>query len=105
EVGSLKHGALTFALLETGWSDDSPADNEPADEKVTLRELLQFARDEVPRMDRDGFKRSRKRKITARDVELVDPLETYKVQTPILLDFSKTKDELVLMRLKKKKQD
>lgn len=54
EAAKLGHGYLTYALVEEGLKRGA-ADREPRDERIDLREWLNFATDEVPRMQEENL--------------------------------------------------
>ncbi|MBX3148929.1 PQQ-binding-like beta-propeller repeat protein [Candidatus Obscuribacterales bacterium] len=102
EVSNLQHGLLTFALLKVGLSRNGKADLQPKDLKVGLKELLTFAKDEVPFLDRDGYKRVPTEEPLQKDINVLvrKDIDNRAVQAPVLLDFSKTEDDVVLLKLK-----
>jgi hypothetical protein len=55
ETSRLEHGYLTYALVEAGLKRMA-ADYKPRDGQVALREWLDHATEEVPRMQEDRIK-------------------------------------------------
>lgn len=103
EQSNLGHGLLTFALLKEGLAADGRADSMPKDNRVHLRELLQFATEEVPRLDRGNFKtRSVTEAMsTTKDVEIVGiNKKEREVQHPVLRDFSNEASDVCVLQLK-----
>lgn len=101
ERESLGHGLLTYALLDEGLADDGRADRAPKDSIVTLTEWLKFARDEVPKLDCDE---TRPPLAAPRDLRFDEGFSRRKMtlQTPSLLDFSQSENDLALFKIKNK---
>lgn len=54
EAAKLGHGFLTYALVESGLKQGA-ADREPKDGRIELREWLNYATDQVPRMQEENM--------------------------------------------------
>lgn len=54
EAAKLGHGYLTYALVEQGLKQGA-ADSEPKDDRIDLREWLNYATNEVPRMQEENL--------------------------------------------------
>lgn len=95
ENSTLGHGLLTFALLKEGLEPDSPADVSPKDRKIDIKEWLEFAKNEVPRLDAGQYK-NRSISEAIRSSRDIQPIERHqravskrKLQVPSLIDFSR----------------
>lgn len=60
ETTKLGHGYLTYALVEEGLKQGM-ADREPKDQKIVLREWLDYATEQVPRLQEAKLKEQPKR--------------------------------------------
>lgn len=91
EFAKLKHGLLTYALLVDGLGNNK-ADIRPTDGITTIHEWLQFAAEDVPRLNTDigGVK-----DIADNAQEFDDPAKKSKIQTPSLFDFSADEDSVI----------
>lgn len=96
ETSTLKHGLLTFALLEKGLTGDKLADADPKDGKTTVRELLQFARDEVPILQAGNFhqRTMSEAMVSSRNTIRMNSFRKGAIlQRPVLLDFARKERE------------
>jgi WD40 repeat protein len=82
EAAELGHGFLTYALVEEGLKN-AAADDEPKDQKILVREWLDYAVDRVPEMQTAALQGSRGLKIvfTPGEEKVSDP-EKRSVQRP-----------------------
>jgi WD40 repeat protein len=82
EAAELGHGFLTYALVEEGLKQGA-ADDEPKDQKILVREWLDYAVDRVPEMQTAALQGSRGLKIvfTPGEEKVSDP-EKRSVQRP-----------------------
>jgi WD40 repeat protein len=93
ETSATKHGLLTYALVNEGLGDQQ-ADYKPKDHRILLSEWLQYAADQVPKLAVDG---PGKRGAWVEWGE--HPSDRSAIQRPALFDFTKAKDDLVLMEV------
>jgi hypothetical protein len=103
ESGAEKEGLLTFALVREGLQDNR-ADFQPTDGVIGLRNWLRFGSQEVPRLlsgeQLDSNGQLLKFDLAARDVSSqTKPDTATKVQRPVLFDFKRGDDTVVLKRL------
>ncbi len=99
ERANLGHGLLTYSLLKEGLSADGRADGGSKDGFIFLNEWLQFARDEVPRLD-SGESQTLVQTQKNRDAQPDEPM-LHETQTPSLIDFSRRTDNVIITRLNK----
>lgn len=99
EASNLGHGLLTFAFLKEGLAGDWRADLEPTDNKITMKELLKFAKDDVPLLDQGGYKKRSIEKALLRDIAIINPSPRKRdLQEPILLDFCNKEGRALLRK-------
>jgi hypothetical protein len=98
ESAELKHGLLTYALIEEGIGM-SLADNSPRNRKINSKELLNYGQTRVPELHtaiysgKNAFTDSRGFNLTVRKESRK---ELIYVQKPHLFDFSRSQTELIL---------
>lgn len=68
EPADLKHGLLTYTLIEEGLKG-AAADAEPKDGTILLREWLNYASERVPQLQRERMKEAEKRRFVLSYVE------------------------------------
>ncbi|MBS1788481.1 MAG: PD40 domain-containing protein [Acidobacteria bacterium] len=68
EPADLKHGLLTYTLIEEGLKG-AAADAEPKDGTILLREWLDYASERVPQLQRERMKEAEKRRFVLSYVE------------------------------------
>ena len=94
ESSSLKHGLLTYALVEEGL-DAGLADHAPKDGELTLDEWLAYAVQRVPKLYSDVLEG----KVHAKGVELVYGHQDQLLQSPVLFDFTRSHSNVKLPSL------
>lgn len=98
ESAELKHGLLTYALIEEGIGM-SLADSSPRNRKINSKELLNYGQTRVPELHtaiysgKNAFTDSRGFNLTVRKESRK---ELIYVQKPHLFDFSRSQTELIL---------
>ncbi len=101
ERDGIKHGLLSYALLEEGLKQGL-ADFQPKDGKILMSEWLAYGEQEVPKLFQEGdAKGAIQRKggpDTTKDGYHGSNQTPVQYQQPVLFDFSKNQNEVVLVR-------
>ena len=101
ERDGIRHGLLTYSLVDEGLKDGL-ADFQPHDGKIMMSEWLAYGEQEVPKLFREGDNKGMiRRKVgrdNARDAYYGRKQTLLHYQEPVLFDFSKQSQDIVVSR-------